>query len=477
MIRKRNVLALGLALALAAPVTAYAANGRAVDYGIPVKNSGRAAEIKSQGYLSGAGPGGESIVIDSGDLVSIAQGLDDLQDYYAGALTEAYSYGMNDLHGEGTYMSAECEHHVHSGNDMTYVDSTVLYQRNNPGGCFVAAGHTHDKTGSCPSCTHWYRPMVSCGGSMHLISWHDYGMFKAKQYQCGNCGHIQRLEWSWGSSEPSGPGGCGNRIPGDPVQSHDRDCSHEQNTWVIGCGCTSATRESMVLSFLTESQPVPEVNSYGTYFAGDDSGGVNLAGSDIQGLASDFGYLFNGYLSGICDRFLSGVAVRSNPGKPSYTKLVSYHNHTDACYNGDTVICGKDSSTVESLSLFWYGSGTKFHIHSGFHAGIGFEFDGFKDDAILKQRDDPGGCFRAVSHEHDAECEMDTVVHPAVYCDGTVKNDVCDTCGKEYTGITGVQDCTEIIREEWTEESYACNDSPLNVWEIGCGNTADYYVD
>ena len=51
-------------------------------------------------------------------------------------------------------ISVEYIYHMHKdGDGNEYDDGAVIYSTTDPGGCFVANGHTHNKTGTCPTTT------------------------------------------------------------------------------------------------------------------------------------------------------------------------------------------------------------------------------------------------------------------------------------------------------------------------------------
>lgn len=140
--------------------------------------------------------------------------------------------------------------HWHSGNGKsgaTHANTfPTVYSLTNPGGCYSAAGHTHDKTGACAKrhvCdSNCY---TACTGSMRRItyhnyrdgcSWHSYGDYEATQYQCSTCNTIQRLQWSHGP-EPEAPKSCCNVVHHCTGILNTYNCGNSPvNTWTIQCG-------------------------------------------------------------------------------------------------------------------------------------------------------------------------------------------------------------------------------------------------
>ena len=113
--------------------------------------------------------------------------------------------------------------HIDSNNDE-HSDSDVIYSKTNPGGCFGASGHIHNKTGNCTR--------GACGGSTYTTTtWRDNTWVQCSQ--CSRCG----LQGAAGSS---GGGTCNNQV---------YTCGNYTNVWKIKCGKTTSTIESATIIY------------------------------------------------------------------------------------------------------------------------------------------------------------------------------------------------------------------------------------
>ena len=71
------------------------------------------------------------------------------------------------------------------GDGNEYDDGAVLYSTTDPGGCFVANGHTHNKTGTCPTTT------STTTHTLILMEISNEGTSADQgHYWCGACNHM-----------------------------------------------------------------------------------------------------------------------------------------------------------------------------------------------------------------------------------------------------------------------------------------------
>lgn len=102
----------------------------------------------------------------------------------------------------------------------------------------------------------------------------------------------------------------------------------------------------------------------------------------------------------------------------------------------------------------------------------------------------PAGCYVPTKHVHNsygASCPACVHYHQAVYesCNGTMVNmghsqsadgswhteSKCNVCGHQVPGDEGGGRCGRSIkvRDAYYEHDFDCNNSPTNVWDLGCG--------
>lgn len=160
-------------------------------------------------------------------------GASEMNDGYTGSSTEnlittlgnGESAATGSGGGGGYYggKSGSPIYHQHTGNNGTvYSNGTVLYTTTNPGGCFAEAGHTHGKTGSCPS-HRVQNGTRKCGGSSSTVSDPDGSVYD----RCSSCGA------KYGAH--TAPSSCWNMVPNYETVY---DCGYPTNTWKV-CGKTS----------------------------------------------------------------------------------------------------------------------------------------------------------------------------------------------------------------------------------------------
>ena len=111
------------------------------------------------------------------------------------------------------------------GDGNEYDDGAVIYSTTDPGGCFIASGHTHDKTGSCAK--------GYCGGSTYTIETKRDGRWITCS-KCLSCG----VEGYAGST---GGGTCTNVV---------YKCDGSINTWKIGCGMSTTSIEEAIIKYV-----------------------------------------------------------------------------------------------------------------------------------------------------------------------------------------------------------------------------------
>lgn len=170
----------------------------------------------------------------------------------------------------------------------TPYNQDVVYSYTNPGGCYIAAGHTHDKDGTCSREEIWrhecdsgcinnsyveYRndncATKTCGGSMYYLDSHCYsdgcdwhspmGMHECcvRRVKCSSCGNIARSQVAHGNSHNL-PTTCSASVrycsghaavkidhsDNQILQSSNYNCDGAVNTWILGCGKDENTIES-----------------------------------------------------------------------------------------------------------------------------------------------------------------------------------------------------------------------------------------
>ena len=126
--------------------------------------------------------------------------------------------------------SIKYTYHKHVDGKNNEVSGTTIYSLTNPGGCYVAKGHTHNKTGNCSTATGTRTDRVPVGTCSCATSHSEYG---------GSCGHGDH-----------GCVRCGVQIYGDKTVSYSYyTCGEPTNTWILGCGKTDKTIESATITF------------------------------------------------------------------------------------------------------------------------------------------------------------------------------------------------------------------------------------
>lgn len=152
----------------------------------------------------------------------------------------AYQRGLQDgAAGTGDGIEIQQAYHIHAGSsDKNPIpDGDVYYSASNPGGCYVASGHTHDAGGlDCGTIEHGNTVSVS-GSYFEPNEIFGYWHFSLK---CTLCFYT----WEYTAPAPSDlPTECHNCFGRER-----RTCTNQTNTWKIGCGKSTNQLEGMVIT-------------------------------------------------------------------------------------------------------------------------------------------------------------------------------------------------------------------------------------
>lgn len=278
-------------------------------------SSGRASNIKSYGVSCVTNDEGQSVLLDSSDLIYLANEIDDLEITYKGGLLSAiqtlpsvasnaglsstqqsqardlnfaslcdvvkhsqdvstgttannlsrnYAAWINGTYvvgngadNDAAYNQGYSEGYAHSVSSANIVytyhqhvngagtiqSASTLYTTTHPGGCYVSAGHTHDKTGTCG-----YTQNVGKWYMVEEASWGDGSWTKLAR--CSLCGATHRwgqscvdgqLVGNWDDSVTIGSTHC--------IGGKNYTCGYPVNTYVLGCGKTLATIEKAIITY------------------------------------------------------------------------------------------------------------------------------------------------------------------------------------------------------------------------------------
>ena len=129
---------------------------------------------------------------------------------------------------DGAYISYTYHKHVNGNNEI--VDKNTIYSGSNPGGCYISAGHTHNKTGTCPS-----KNEKTDNNHEHSVSGQH-----GDNIWCPHCGYCTTFDLG----ETSKSHHC--EWHGDKIVYL---CNSPTNTWKIGCGKTTNSIDSAVIIF------------------------------------------------------------------------------------------------------------------------------------------------------------------------------------------------------------------------------------
>ena len=156
-----------------------------------------------------------------GELI-VGTGADN-NSYYTQGWADGFNKLMNGI-------SINYKYHQHSDGNGNISTNTVIYSLVNPGGCYKANGHTHNKTGTC---SYYDNPVVYCGTACGWTNHDDSGIHNT--WQCSN-----------GHNRPESESVCQQVISGgDRVYT----CGRLINTYILGCGKTENTIESATIIF------------------------------------------------------------------------------------------------------------------------------------------------------------------------------------------------------------------------------------
>lgn len=161
----------------------------------------------------------------------------------------AYQRGIEDgAARNGDEVEMQYTYHEHTGNGQSgFSDGHVLYQSDNPGGCFRSSGHTHNQAGSsCENRTGYREETWACART----DW-TYNE-SVDRWQCGLghmrefaepgvdvCGALttERIRYSYWDCNGDGEGAQGERV----------------NTWKIGCGKRAGQTETATITIRKNS--------------------------------------------------------------------------------------------------------------------------------------------------------------------------------------------------------------------------------
>ena len=150
--------------------------------------------------------------------------IQEIGEYYLHVLTTD-KYGRKKETVKGPIVIAENYHQHTDGTQNT--TSTTIYSSTALGGCYVAAGHTHNKTKTCS--TEKYTYTQKCGAKVKVVSDADGSVYA----ECTSCGK----EWTADGNEP-------NYCPEAVTKTGTRyNCGSPINTWKMGCGKTEENLE------------------------------------------------------------------------------------------------------------------------------------------------------------------------------------------------------------------------------------------
>lgn len=146
----------------------------------------------------------------------------------------AYKQGEEDGEGgDGEDMDIEYTYHTHVNGLGEEVTEPTVYTLPDPGGCYKASGHTHNKTGTCPQAESVGKKV---GATRYTKD--DGTVYWRAQYQC-MCGNV------WTSDEYPNDSDVPETQP-CPAGPH-YNCDGKTNTWKIKCGKNNGDIESAII--------------------------------------------------------------------------------------------------------------------------------------------------------------------------------------------------------------------------------------
>lgn len=196
----------------------------------------RSGNIKSKGVFQSLSPLNEEVYLDAGDIISLAEQVDDLQDLYEQKLIDEYNRGYTNGYSKATGSARiSYVYHQHVNGTGAVVTANTVYSTSNPGGCYVAAGHTHDATGTCG-----YHKVYAIPLGEHNSCEHHGSGNRCAWVKCSECGrvldhfHVPKRDFA-------------DFLEGKLILEMDYchhssyTCGSPTNTWVLGCGKTTST--------------------------------------------------------------------------------------------------------------------------------------------------------------------------------------------------------------------------------------------
>ena len=153
---------------------------------------------------------------------------------------QGYTAGTTDGQAKKTdNVSVQYHYHVHIGSaDISSIpDGYVYYSNNDPGGCFEGRGHVHNKVVNCR-----YH-LQTCGGTLtyhHHDSCVDSGSGWGTDNGHVSCGWVCDKCHDWPKNSSGGT--C-------QKTSKVYDCHSPTNKWVVSCGMTTGTLESITIAY------------------------------------------------------------------------------------------------------------------------------------------------------------------------------------------------------------------------------------
>lgn len=134
-----------------------------------------------------------------------------------------FQEGLEQSTGQGNVKIIYTYHKHVDKNGKQYSDDNNIYSTTDPGGCYVAAGHTHNATSACSQ---------SQGGhSLKATNWSG----NAPYMQCEYCGEGH---YSWDFVEE---GDYDKWANGTCKANRHYSCGYPVNTWKVNCGRKALT--------------------------------------------------------------------------------------------------------------------------------------------------------------------------------------------------------------------------------------------
>lgn len=175
---------------------------------------------------------------DKGETLIISEGY-----YENGTLSSENAYNNGYADGFSKVvdgLSISYTYHIHKDSDeKVYNTGAILYTTTEPGGCFKANGHTHNKTGTCTTKTTY------CNATATSSNW-SWDSGRHRDYRTWTCTNGHR--WGEDGSDDHVSGGGGQTTTcGMPMTSYT--CGNYVNTYILGCGKTEASIDSATIVY------------------------------------------------------------------------------------------------------------------------------------------------------------------------------------------------------------------------------------